>query len=203
MLVIAVTGPMGAGKSSAAARFAERDAVVLDLDAMARGLVTAPGAVHDAVVEAFGPGVLDSLGEVDIARLSAAAFADAASCSRLNGIVHPAVVRGVESALDSLALRAVPPSAVVIDVPLLVEVPELRRLSDMVITIEAPADERLARLVARGLDETDARRRMALQSTPAQRASIADVVIANDAGPTGLAAAVDAFWDREVAPRVT
>lgn len=202
MLVIAVTGPMGAGKSSAAARFAEHDAVILDLDAVAHRLVTAPGALRDAIVAAFGPGVLGSDGAVDPASLASVAFIDAESCSQLNAIVHPAVVRAVESALDSLALRAVPPMAVVIDVPLLVEVPELRRLADLVITIEAPEDVRVARMAGRGIDEPDARRRMRLQSTPAQRASIADLVIANDREPADLAMAVDDFWDREVAPRV-
>jgi len=203
MLVIAVTGSMGAGKSSAAARLAERhDAVVLDLDAMARGLVTGPGPVHDRVVEAFGPGVLGADGEVDTTRLASAAFADAESCSSLNAIVHPAVTRAVEGALDDLALRAVPPTAVVIDVPLLVEVPELRRLADLVVTVEAPPDARLGRLRDRGVDEADAFRRTSLQSTPDQRAAIADVVIVNDGDPADLAAAVDTFWDREVSPRV-
>ena len=203
MLVIAVTGSMGAGKSSAAARLAEQhDAVVLDLDAVARRLVTDPGPVHDRVVDAFGAGVLGAGGEVDTARLASAAFADAASCSRLNAIVHPAVSRAVEAALDDLALRAVPPIAVVIDVPLLVEVPELRRLADLVVTVEAPQDARFGRLRGRGVDEADARRRMSLQSTPEQRAAIADVVIVNDGDPAALVAAVDAFWDREVSPRV-
>jgi dephospho-CoA kinase len=203
MLVIAVTGPMGAGKSTAAARLAEHhDAVVLDLDAMARRLVTDPGPVRDLVVDAFGPAVLDAAGEVDTARLASAAFADAESCSRLNAIVHPAVSRAVETALNDLALRAVPPTAVVIDVPLLVEVPELRRLADLVISVEAPEDLRLERLRRRGVAEADARRRMSLQSTAAQRAAISDVVLANDGEPADLAAAVDSFWDREVAPRV-
>lgn len=203
MLVIAVTGPMGAGKSSAAARLGEQhDAVVLDLDSMARELVTGPGPVREQVVAAFGPVVLGAGDEVDTARLASAAFADAESCSRLNAIVHPAVSRGVETALDGLALRAVPPTAVVIDVPLLVEVPELRRLADLVITVEASEDIRLERLRERGVAEADARRRMSLQSTPEQRAAIADVVIVNDAGPAELTAAVDSFWDREVAPRV-
>jgi dephospho-CoA kinase len=202
MLVIAVTGPMGAGKSSAASRFAEHDAIVLDLDVVARGLVTSPGSVRDEVVAAFGPGVLDDAGDVDTARLASAAFADADSCSRLNGIVHPAVVRAVETALDGLALRAVPPTAVVIDVPLLVEVPELRRLADLVVTVEAPADVRLARLKTRGVGEDDALRRMSLQSTPAQRAAISDAIIPSDGDVADLDAAIDAFWDREVAPRV-
>jgi dephospho-CoA kinase len=203
MLVIAVTGSMGAGKSSAAARLAEQhDAVVIDLDAMARGLVTDPGPVRDRVVEAFGPGVLGAGGEVDTARLASAAFADAGSCSRLNSIVHPAVTRAVGAALDGLALRAVPPTAVVIDVPLLVEVPELRGLADLVVSVEAPEGVRLARLRARGVDEADARRRMSLQSTPEARAAIADTVIFNDGEPAALDAAIDAFWECEVSPRV-
>jgi dephospho-CoA kinase len=203
MIVIAVTGSMGAGKSSAAARLAEHhDAVVLDLDGVARGLVISPGPVHDKVVEAFGPGVLGAGGEVDTARLASAAFADAGSCSRLNAIVHPAVTRAVETALDGLAMRAVPPTTVVIDVPLLVEVPELRQLADLVVTVEASEDARLGRLRDRGVGEADARRRMSLQSMPEQRAAIADVVIVNDGDPAGLDAAIDAFWDREVSPRV-
>lgn len=202
MYVIAVTGGIGSGKSTAASLFAARGAVVLDLDAVAKGLLEPGTPVFDLVVAEFGPQVLDGQGRIAHAALAEEAFATPEDAARLNAIVHPAVHVAVAGALDALALQARPPRVVVLDVPLLTEAPALLDLVDAVLVVSTTEDARLDRLVARGMDEEDAERRMACQASDAERRAIADYVIENDGSELAFRAALADFWDREVTPRV-
>lgn len=203
MLVLAVTGGMGAGKSEAAAWFAARGAAVLDLDVLAKDLLLAPGSpLAERVVEAFGAGVLGPDGAVDARTLAAAAFAGPRAARRLDAITHPAVVTEVRERLASLRDAAEPPTLAVVDVPLLVEAPDLREQADLVLAVEAPLEERLSRLAARGIPRDEALRRMACQSSEEDRRAMADAVVVNDGSREDLARALECFWDREVAPRV-
>jgi dephospho-CoA kinase len=200
MYVLAVTGGIGAGKSVVSRLCSERGAVVLDLDAIAKGVVHAPGSVRDRVVEAFGEGVLGLDGTIDDAALAAAAFADGESLRRLDAIAHPAVLREVMTGLDNLSLMEHPPRVVVLDVPLLVEAPALAELADHVLAISASEDVRLGRLIAKGMEAGHAKARIALQATDAERAAIAGTVIDNNGTIERLREALDAFWQREVEP---
>ena len=67
------------------------------------------------------------------------------------------------------------------------------------LVVEADVETRVARLVARGLDESDARARIAAQATDAERRAVADVVLDNSGTPEELAAQVDRFWAERVA----
>lgn len=202
MYVLAVTGGIGSGKSTAAALFANRGAVVLDLDTVAKGLLEPGTPVFDRVVAEFGPDVLGSDGRISHAGLAKAAFASPEDARRLDAIVHPAVHVAVAGALDALAMQAQPPRVVVLDVPLLAEAPEFLDLVDGVLTISSNEDARLDRLTARGMPETEAERRMACQVDDATRRAIADYVIENDDDESSFRMRLAAFWDEEVAPRV-
>ncbi len=167
---------------------AGRGAIVIDADSIAREVV-APGRPGlAAVVERFGPGVLDGEGRLDRPALAALVFDDAAARADLNAIVHPLVA--VETARR---LAAAPPDAVaVLDVPLLVEA--ARSGYDVVVIVEAPEDVRLDRLVARGMSADDARRRMAAQASDAERRQVADVILDNSGSEEGLERQIDALW---------
>jgi dephospho-CoA kinase len=78
------------------------------------------------------------------------------------------------------------------DVPLLVEA--ARGGYDLVVIVEAPAEVRLARLAARGMEEADARRRMAAQATDEERRAMADVVLDNSGSAEELDRQIDALW---------
>ncbi len=203
MYVLAVTGGIGAGKSTACEVFASLGAVVLDLDAMAKGLLEAGSPVIEPLTRAFGPGILRKDGSVEPALLAQAAFASPERARELDAIVHPAVYAACAGALDALALQAQPPRFVVLDIPLLAEAPRFLDLVDAVLAISADEDTRLERLIAGGMDADEVERRMACQAGDAERRAIADYVIENDGRIDQFKAELLRFYEDEVAPRVT
>ncbi|MGO1379917.1 MAG: dephospho-CoA kinase, partial [Corynebacterium sp.] len=84
---------------------------------------------------------------------------------------------------------------VVYDMPLLIENGETETV-DTVLVVDAPDEVRITRLVARGLDEDDARRRLAAQVDRDTRLAVADVVLDNGGDVESLIAQVDAFWEK-------
>ncbi|MDO8914694.1 MAG: dephospho-CoA kinase [Coriobacteriia bacterium] len=202
MYVLAVTGGIGSGKSTAARLFGERGAVVIDLDDMAKALIGPGGPLAEPVATAFGRDLLADEGGIDNARLAAIAFASPESARKLDAIVHPGVLAATQGALDMLDAQESPPAVVVIDIPLLVEAPGFFEVVDSVLAISADEDMRLARLAARGMGEDDARARMDAQATDAERREIADWVLDNDGSLESFRHTLSLFWEREVAPRV-
>jgi len=201
MRVLAITGGLGAGKSTAAELFSAKGAVVLDLDEMAKTLLDEAPPVRERVVEAFGEAILGPDGRIDRPALAESAFADAESAWRLDAIVHPAVLAAAGGALDTLAAQARPPHVVVLVIPLLAEAPAFLELVDAVLVISSEEESRLERVLARGMDERDAERRLALQVGDAERRLIADYVIENDADLDAFRRTLARFWDTEVAAR--
>jgi dephospho-CoA kinase len=195
VLRIGLTGGIGSGKSTVARLLAERGAHVVDADVLAREVVEPGTPGLAAVADAFGAGVLTADGALDRPALAAVVFGDAEARARLDGIVHP-LVRA--QAVDLIS--ALPADAVVVqDIPLLVETGQAGSF-DLVLVVEATADVRVARLVGRGIPESDARARIAAQATDEQRRAVADVVLDNSGTPEELAAQVDRFWSQRVAP---
>ncbi|MGB4593401.1 MAG: dephospho-CoA kinase [Coriobacteriia bacterium] len=202
MYVLGVTGGIGSGKSTAAAFFGARGAIVLDLDAIAKGLLRAESPAFRPVVEAFGRDIVGADGNIDMAALAERTFASPEEAQRLDAIVHPAVLAATAGALDALAMQAEPPRLVVLDVPLLVEAPEFLDLVDAVLTISTHADSQIERAVARGMSADEVERRMACQAGDAERRDIADYVIENDGDEMDFRAELVRFFEEELAPRV-
>ena len=196
MLRIGLTGGIGSGKSTVSGLLADRGAVIVDADRIAREVVEPGTPGLAAVVEAFGDRVLTPAGALDRPAVAAIVFADTEARRRLDGIVHPLVrQRAAELA------RAAPEDAVVVhDVPLLVETGQASSY-DVVLVVEADLETRLGRLVARGLPEADARARIAAQAGDEERRTVADVVLHNSGTREQLAAQVDRFWAERVEPR--
>ena len=192
MKVVGLCGGIGAGKSTVARLLAERGAVVVDVDALGRS-VLALDEVRHAVVAEFGDGVLDADGGIDRAALAREVFSCEGRLTDLEAISHPAIDREIARHLEALASD--PPDLVVLDMAVLVE-SDLGDLSDgrgytEVVVVEAHAEVRLERLVARGMAADDARARMAAQATDTERRAVADHVLANDGDEADLAQRVD------------
>lgn len=189
-LRVGLTGGIGAGKSAVATRLAELGAVVIDSDALAREVVAVGTPGLAAVVDAFGPDVLDGEGRLDRPALAAVVFGDPAQLARLNGIVHPLV----RERSARIAAATAPGRVVVHDVPLLVE-NDLAAAYDVVVVVLADQDVRLRRLAeTRGMTEEQARSRMAAQASDDQRRAMADVVLDNSGTLAELTGQVDRFW---------
>jgi dephospho-CoA kinase len=197
VLRIGLTGGIGSGKSTVSRLLAERGAIIVDADAIAREVVEPGTPGLAAVAEAFGAGILAADGSLDRPALAAVVFADPEQRRKLDGIVHP-LVRARATALAGAA----PPDAVLVnDVPLLAETGQASSY-DLVVVVEADAETRVARLVQRGLTAEDARARMAVQASDEQRRAIADVVLDNSGTPEQLAAQVERLWAERVAQAV-
>src|SRR3989442_14116592 len=89
MLRVGLSGGIGSGKSTVARALARRGAIVIDADAIAREVVQPGRPGLAAVVERFGPEVLDGGGRLDRPKLATLVFDDAAARADLNAIVHP------------------------------------------------------------------------------------------------------------------
>lgn len=191
VLRVGLTGGIAAGKSEVSRLLAERGAVIIDADAVAREVV-APGTPGLAqITAAFGPAVLDAGGALDRGRLGEIVFADSGLLGKLNAIVHPLVA---ERMLE--IEHAVPPDAVVVhDVPLLAE----NRLSDrydVVVVVDVPDGVQLDRLTRlRGMPEDQARARLAAQASRAQRLAVADIVVDNSGSLADLDRRVGGLWE--------
>jgi dephospho-CoA kinase len=191
VLKVGLTGGIAAGKSEVSRRLAERGAVIIDADAVAREVV-APGTRGLAeITAAFGPGVLDAGGALDRGRLGEIVFADSALLGKLNAIVHPLVAERM------LAIeRAAPPDAIVVhDVPLLAE-NRLAGQYDVVVVVDVPTEVQLDRLTRqRGMPEDQARERMDAQASRADRLAIADIVVDNSGPLAELDRRIDGLWE--------
>ncbi|GEB51708.1 MULTISPECIES: dephospho-CoA kinase [Streptomyces] len=192
MVKVGLTGGIGAGKSEVSRLFAGYGAVVVDADRIAREVVEPGTPGLAAVVAEFGEEVLTADGALDRPKLGSLVFGDDERRAALNAIVHPLV--GERSA--ELERAAGPDAVVVHDVPLLVE-NGLAPLYDEVVVVDASCATRLDRLVRlRGMDEQEARARMAAQASREERLAVADVVIDNDGPLAQLEPQVRRVWER-------
>lgn len=204
--VLGLTGQIGAGKSCVAAMFAARGAFVLDADAIGHALLEQrPG--RDRVIARFGKKILapspsaDAPPVIDRRALGAIVFADPAERRALEAILHPAMRRTVERAIERTVRKGISP-AIVLDAAILLEA-GWNSLCDRVVYVEAPREQRLARLEAqRGWTEESLRAREAAQWPAEKKRAAADAVLLNDSSLEALEGQVDRFWTIELAAAV-
>jgi dephospho-CoA kinase len=191
VLLVGLTGGIGAGKSTVARLLTERGAVVIDGDLIARQVVEPGQPTLAALVERFGPEILSADGTLDRPALAAIAFSDDESRKALEAITHPAI--GTEFLRQ---MSEAPEDGIVVnDVPLLVESDQAAsRGYEQVIVVEAPRELRLDRLVERGLERSDAEARMAAQATDEQRRAVATHLVDNGGDLAHLEAQVETIW---------
>ena len=148
-IVVGVTGPIGAGKSSVCAFFRRWGAVVISGDEAGRVAVDSSAAVRRALAEAFGEDVLEG-GQLNRSLLGERAFSSSSGVQRLNRIVHPPLIRLLKSGIRR-ARHDPDAKAIVIDAALLVEWGMGRLHWDILVGVWAPRPVRLRRLRARGV----------------------------------------------------
>lgn len=185
-LRVGLTGGLASGKSTVARMLAARGATVVDADRLVAELYEpgAPGA--RAAAELFGAEVLDARGAVDRERLAGVVFTDPEARRRLERAVHPLV----RERFAELAREA--DGVVVLEATLLVEAGYAPGF-DHVVTVEADPEVRVARAVARGMPEAEARRRLHAQGEGEERRAAADRTIRNDGDLADLERQVDAL----------
>lgn len=178
-LRVALTGGIGAGKSTVTAVLNEFDQVqTISADVLGHDLFAPGSPVVDQVVGAFGPAVSDGHGGIDRAALASVVFASAHKRTVLESFTHPAIRQAAVAFLEGGQRGDVR----IYDIPLFVETGGIEPV-DVVIAVEAQPEVAVQRLVHdRGMVAEEAWKRIHHQASNAQRRHVADVVVVNDGG---------------------
>jgi dephospho-CoA kinase len=159
------------------ARFEALGVPTIDSDVLARQAVAPNSPGLQAVIEAFGPDVLDASGALDRRRLANIVFADPAKRRTLEGIIHPLVRAATDAWFDALAADV---KFAIAEIPLLYEVGRERDLDAVIVTAVSP-EAQAQRIVARDhLTEAEAWQRIRAQMPVEEKAARADYVIRTD-----------------------
>ena len=190
MYLVGLTGGIGSGKSTVAARLVEHGAELIDADQIAREVVLPGNPAFEKIVEHFGAEILDVEGFIDRPKLGAIVFGDQRKRTLLNEITHPAVFDQIANRLELLQAYD---GLVILDVPLLVE-SGVNRGYDAVVVVATRPETQLARLVEhRGMSEDDARARIAAQAPLEDKLKVATHVIWNEDSVAELLVLADAL----------
>jgi len=183
--IIGILGGVCSGKSSVAAEFGKLGCAVIDADRIAHEQLEQPG-VKEKVIGLFGPAVVDSAGKIDRRRLADVVFSDSDKLTALNEIIHPAVLARIAVLIEQYNRQALV-RAIVLDMPLLVEVGWAKRC-DKLIFVSCKRQIRVDRAIKTGLfDENQFKNRENFQISLDTKANIADNTVNNNSDFSGLA----------------
>lgn len=186
MLIVALTGGIGSGKTLVSDAFAQKGVPVIDTDHIARELVQPGQPALEALVEAFGRGVLNADGSLNRDLLRRRVFESDAERTKLEGILHPRIEKEVRDRLAELQA----PYCIVV-VPLLIEKGGYAFV-DRILVVDTARETQLQRTVQRdNMDPEAVEKILEAQADRRQRLTRADDVISNDGDKAHLRAQVD------------
>jgi dephospho-CoA kinase len=194
MLVVALTGGIGAGKSTVAQNFAELGALVVDADQLARMAIERGSDGFAEVLLRFGDEIILN-GDIDRKKLAEIVFSDEDARKDLEKIIHPRVQATFAEVVEDLEHDDI----LIYEIPLLAETDAAEKF-DYIITVEADIELRKARLLKRGLYISQIEKRMAAQASQESREAIADSVIRNDGDEDSLLRQVENLWESVLLP---
>lgn len=181
MIIAGITGTIGTGKSTVARMFQDLGAYIIDADELARQLVEPGKKAWQDILDYFGPEVLNSDKTINRQKLADIVFNNPEKLQKLNSFVHPEVLKEDHRLCEEQG-KIEPDGLVVKDIPLLLEVSRevAMMLVDKIIVVYATPEIQLKRLIARGVQEEDARNRIKAQKPVTEKMKLADYVINND-----------------------
>jgi dephospho-CoA kinase len=194
MLVVGLTGGIGAGKSTVAQFFAELGALVIDADQLARIAIERGTDGFADVMLRFGDEVIVN-GDIDRKKLAEIVFSNTQARKDLEAIIHPRVQALFAEAVADLGEDDI----LIYEIPLLVETGASAKF-DYIITVESDLELRKARLLKKGLYISQIEKRIATQASPEAREAIADTVIRNDGDEDALLRQVENLWEGVLQP---
>ena len=172
-----MTGNIGSGKSTVAAMLRELGIPVLDIDRISKEVTAPGGRAYDAVVQAFGRGIVRDDGSIDRKRLGEIVFADPRLRSQLEVITHPAILQGVKEAIDGIKREG--HRAAVVEATLIHESGR-KGLFEAVISVSCDRETAISRLAARdGMSRAQAEARLRAQMPADLKAGASDHLIDN------------------------
>ena len=200
MRIIGLTGGIACGKSTVSRALRALGAAIIDADALAHELSQPGQPIFNAYVECFGREIVTAGGTLDRAAIAARVFADPAVRAEVDAIAHPLIRTAAEERLR--VTRAEGKKAAVLDVPLLFEA-GWDVLADEVWVVALPAEEQLARLLARdkSMSEGEARARISAQMPLAEKCARADIVIDNSGTVKETRECIEQLWRERIIGR--
>ena len=176
MVIVGLTGGLGAGKTTIAGLFQDCGAKIIDADQLARKVVKPEKPAWKEIKRKFGNGVFHSNKTLNREALAQVVFLNPSKLKILQNIIHPRVAK--EQAIRAKAIAQSSPQAVIIyDAALFIEAGAHRRM-DHVIVVKADRATQIARVCQRdGLTKTEALRRMKQQMPFRQKVAYADTII--------------------------
>ncbi len=191
--VIGILGAIASGKSTVAAEFAKLGCQVIDADDIVHELLER-AAVKEKIAACFGRAILDSAGRIDHKKLAAVVFDDVDKLSSLNKIIHPFVLRRAAELMERYS-RQDQVKAIVLDMPLLVEVGWAKRC-DRLVFVDCKQELRAARAQKKGFDKNQLKNRENFQISLDSKVSLADNTVINNSGFSALVRQIaDIFSD--------
>lgn len=177
-------GGLASGKSKVRGLFADAGIATIDADSVGHAVLEPDGPAFANVVSQWPEVVLD--GRIDRQALADIVFADSAQLGQLEGMTHPHIFDTIKARVEEIE------GPVVVEMPILSDGlgPEWR-----LVVVDSRDDVKLQRAVARGMEEGDARARLASQPSRARWLSGADVVVPNHGSLTDLEAGVSQLLD--------
>jgi dephospho-CoA kinase len=189
MLVVALTGGIGAGKSLVAQYFSELGARVVDADQLSRIAIERGSEGFDEVITRFGESILRN-GDIDRKALGEIIFKDKSAKADLEAIIHPRVRELFFEVVSDLASDEI----LIYEIPLLVETGVASNF-DQIITVEADLEIRKSRLLKRGMFISEIESRLAAQASPSEREAAATHIIENSGDEDQLLRKVENLWE--------
>ena len=191
MIVIGLTGSFGTGKTFVASIFKSLGAQIIDADRIAHRVIRRPSPAYKGIVGLFSKDILGPDGEIVRSKLGRKAFADKRLLRRLEGIVHPQVIKEIKRSIRAAGAK----DAVVIDAPLLIEA-KLDKLVDKLVVVKCSKRRQLKRCVKKfQLQKEEISLRIKRQMSLKKKMQIADYVIENSGTKSRTKKQVRKLWE--------
>ena len=199
MILIALTGGIGSGKSRAAAILEEFGAHSISADTLAREVLERGENGYNEVVAHFGDAILNE-GQIDRKKLAEIVFSDSKQLEVLESITHPLIRAKFLSETRALSENSV----IVYEIPLLAESISRQKNLDFnhVIVLESNPEIRIARLIERGMSSKDAQLRIAKQHSDEKRRMVATHLINNEGSLEELKNELSDWWSKFISPEI-
>lgn len=197
-IIVGVTGGIACGKSTVSKLLSKKGAIPINSDEIGHQLLKRESPVMGALLEAFGPDILDQSGDVSRPKLGAIVFNDKAARERLNAIMHPPIVERSRSEAKMLVTEDTN-CVVLIDAPLLIEA-NSQDTVDVIVVITASTQTQLQRLLERAIEQdrspsqAEAQARIDSQMPLSEKIKYADFVLENDGTLEELEQKVEKLW---------
>ena len=192
-MVIGLTGGIASGKSTVSAKLKQLGAAIIDVDILARGVVSKGEIAYNRIIQCFGENILLPSGEINRKRLGSVVFSNKEKLALLNSITHPEIINRVMDKIQEL--KAAGNKVIVVDAAILIEM-GLYKYVDSVWVVIVDRETQIKRLIERDkFDYKDSENRINSQFTNEVRKKYADVIIDNNKSIEEVGKKLEELWN--------